>query len=76
MINSENLPASPCVRNCCLNDDDICLGCFRSLDEIRLWSTADTQTRELFLRHAAERRIAMSQAGRLGSIYFEQSPEV
>ncbi|MEO1926243.1 MAG: DUF1289 domain-containing protein, partial [Gammaproteobacteria bacterium] len=21
---------SPCVRNCCLNEDDICLGCRRS----------------------------------------------
>ncbi|WP_239649575.1 DUF1289 domain-containing protein [Methylocucumis oryzae] len=21
---------SPCVRNCCLNNDDVCLGCFRS----------------------------------------------
>ncbi|MGZ8185918.1 MAG: DUF1289 domain-containing protein [Methylobacter sp.] len=26
--------ASPCIRNCCLNNDDICLGCFRSLHEI------------------------------------------
>ncbi len=24
---------SPCVRNCCLDDDLICLGCFRSLEE-------------------------------------------
>jgi predicted Fe-S protein YdhL (DUF1289 family) len=31
---------SPCVRNCCLDEDDICLGCFRSIDEIIQWSDA------------------------------------
>ncbi|MBD9358857.1 DUF1289 domain-containing protein [Methylomonas albis] len=75
MINSANLPASPCVRNCCLNDDDICLGCYRSLDEIRMWSTADTQTRELFLQQAAERRTKILQATRLRSSYVEQLPK-
>ena len=29
---------SPCVRNCCLNEEDICLGCYRSLEEILQWS--------------------------------------
>ncbi len=33
---------SPCIRNCCLNNDDICLGCFRSLDEIVLWGGTET----------------------------------
>lgn len=28
---------SPCVRNCCLGEDDICLGCFRTIDEITSW---------------------------------------
>jgi len=28
---------SPCVRNCCLNEKDICLGCYRHLDEITGW---------------------------------------
>ena len=35
---------SPCVRNCCLNEQDICLGCFRSLDEIKLWGRSDTSS--------------------------------
>jgi predicted Fe-S protein YdhL (DUF1289 family) len=37
---------SPCVRNCCLNEQDICLGCFRSLDEIKLWGRSDTSTQQ------------------------------
>jgi len=32
-----NLVESPCIRNCCLDGKDICLGCFRHLDEITGW---------------------------------------
>lgn len=47
---------SPCVRNCCLNDTDICLGCGRSLDEILQWSAASTPQREEILQRASLRR--------------------
>ena len=36
-----NKIASPCVRNCCLNEEDICIGCFRSIEEICGWSAAE-----------------------------------
>ncbi|MCQ8104293.1 DUF1289 domain-containing protein [Methylomonas sp. SURF-2] len=52
---SENIP-SPCVRNCCLDEQDICLGCFRSLSEICGWSQADTPLRKQFLANANQRR--------------------
>ncbi|MCK9609060.1 MAG: DUF1289 domain-containing protein [Methylomonas sp.] len=52
---AENIP-SPCVRNCCLNEQNICLGCFRSLDEICGWSQADAQLRQQFLDNAKRRR--------------------
>ena len=32
---------SPCVRNCCLDAGDVCLGCLRSLDEICAWGILD-----------------------------------
>jgi predicted Fe-S protein YdhL (DUF1289 family) len=76
MMNSEPNLTSPCVRNCCLNDEDICLGCFRSLDEIRLWSVADNATRELFLQRVAERRIAALKTRQLGPFYSEQLPGI
>jgi hypothetical protein len=42
---------TPCVRNCCLGDDDICLGCHRSLSEILRWSEAsETEQREILVR--------------------------
>jgi predicted Fe-S protein YdhL (DUF1289 family) len=47
---------SPCVRNCCLNDDDICLGCFRSLDEIKFWNEAVEKERIAILGNAKQRR--------------------
>jgi predicted Fe-S protein YdhL (DUF1289 family) len=51
---------SPCIRNCCLNDDDICLGCGRSLREITAWSAATDEGKKLILEAAAERRRLMS----------------
>lgn len=51
----ESVVESPCVRNCCLNDDDICLGCFRSLTEITRWSTANNQSKHDILQAAAQR---------------------
>jgi predicted Fe-S protein YdhL (DUF1289 family) len=49
------MPASPCVRNCCLDGDDVCLGCGRSLDEILAWHRADAAGREAILATAAAR---------------------
>lgn len=47
---------SPCVRNCCLNEADICVGCFRTLHEITRWSTVSDATKLEILKCVAERR--------------------
>lgn len=47
---------SPCVGNCCLNDELICLGCGRSLDEIREWTLVDDERRKIIVRNAEARR--------------------
>lgn len=57
---------SPCIRRCTLDERDVCIGCFRSLDEILAWSKAgDAQRREI-LQRTQERRIASASpaAGR------------
>ena len=46
---------SPCVRNCCLDDQDICLGCHRTLEEITAWGEADNARRRAICEAAAER---------------------
>ncbi len=48
---------SPCVRNCCLDDNDICWGCFRSLAEITQWTLVDEKTQQEFLKNCLERKI-------------------
>jgi predicted Fe-S protein YdhL (DUF1289 family) len=53
---SPSLVVSPCVRNCCLDEQDICMGCGRSLDEIRRWSEAEDAERSRILELAAARR--------------------
>lgn len=47
---------SPCVRNCCLDEREVCMGCGRTLDEIRDWSEAVDAERLAILERAAERR--------------------
>lgn len=39
---------SPCVSVCALDEQDVCLGCYRTVDEIREWSSVnDAQRREI-----------------------------
>lgn len=38
---------SPCVRNCCLDEDDVCMGCFRTIDEIIHWGSDESIDRQV-----------------------------
>ncbi len=49
---------SPCVRNCCLDDNNICMGCFRSMDEILQWRDASAQQQKEILQSAKTRKAA------------------
>jgi predicted Fe-S protein YdhL (DUF1289 family) len=46
------------VRNCCLDDDDVCLGCFRSIEEIKEWGLVDDQRRRVILENTVQRRAS------------------
>ena len=49
------IPQSPCVNICELNEQDVCVGCFRHIDEIAGWHQfSDTQKREIY--QAIDRR--------------------
>jgi predicted Fe-S protein YdhL (DUF1289 family) len=42
---------TPCVRNCCLDENDICIGCHRSISEIIAWSgSTESEKREILIR--------------------------
>jgi uncharacterized protein len=58
MSATDKLAESPCVRNCCLGDDLVCLGCFRSLDEIKEWTLVDERRRRVILDNAKGRKEA------------------
>jgi len=46
---------NPCVRCCCLDDEDVCQGCFRTLDEILAWRSYSEQQRLEALARCSER---------------------
>lgn len=48
--------ASPCIRNCCLDQEDICLGCARSINEILQWGNANTELRLQILQQVEKRK--------------------
>ena len=57
------------TRNCCLDENDICLGCHRSLTEICAWSSSSgNERREILARckARAEERLRKPPAGPRG----------
>lgn len=52
---------SPCIRLCTLDDQDVCIGCFRSMAEICAWSTASNNQRQQVLIACEMRRAASRQ---------------
>lgn len=47
--------ASPCVSLCALDEQDICIGCQRSADEITRWGRMDNAERREVLARCHER---------------------
>ena len=58
-------PRSPCISVCLLDDDEICLGCYRSADEITGWFMADAEEKQEILNRCRARMEAASTV-RLG----------
>jgi len=46
---------SPCVRTCCLDREDICIGCGRHLLEIQQWQAVDEEQKEQIVALAKQR---------------------
>ncbi|MFT5940456.1 MAG: putative Fe-S protein YdhL (DUF1289 family) [Paraglaciecola sp.] len=53
---TSNNVASPCIGNCCLDEQDMCMGCFRLLNEITGWGDASGQQRYVILHNCQERQ--------------------
>ena len=46
---------SPCIQVCTLDGNGICLGCYRTADEIRDWISSNDEERERILLNISER---------------------
>jgi predicted Fe-S protein YdhL (DUF1289 family) len=62
----EQIPVeSPCIRLCTLDDDDICVGCFRSMAEICAWGgAADDERRQILAASELRRKATTRRAKR------------
>jgi predicted Fe-S protein YdhL (DUF1289 family) len=59
-MNTTGKVTSPCVRQCCLDEQDICLGCSRSLQEILDWAGLTEEGKAAVLVIAHERKCQRS----------------
>ena len=46
---------SPCMGVCVLDDDDMCIGCYRTCGEIASWAAANNAERQTILDRVDER---------------------
>ena len=47
---------SPCIEVCSLNDQDVCIGCYRTADEIIEWFSANDERKQEILATVRHRR--------------------
>jgi predicted Fe-S protein YdhL (DUF1289 family) len=52
--------SSPCIKVCTLDANDVCQGCYRTLEEITAWSRLDVAGQRAVLERcrARARRVA------------------
>lgn len=65
---------SPCTRNCCLDADDRCLGCLRTLAEIAAWG-AQSDAERLETLERCRQRAAQAGLGVCLALQGEGEPE-
>lgn len=54
-MDRQNRVRSPCVAVCALDENDVCVGCQRTGDEIRRWTTMTNDERRQVLQYVAHR---------------------
>ena len=49
-------PPSPCTRVCTLDEQDVCIGCRRTLDEIIAWAGLSAAEQRAIIARLGQRR--------------------
>jgi len=52
---------SPCIEVCALDDQDVCIGCYRTANEIIEWFAASNERKRAILE-AVEQRLSSRSA--------------
>lgn len=50
--------ASPCISVCLLDEKDMCVGCYRTADEITQWMECSDEIKQDILKKSLERMKA------------------
>lgn len=58
MKTDERPVASPCVNVCALDEQDVCIGCQRTVQEITRWARMDNDERRAVIKLCHERAVA------------------
>ena len=53
---SDETIQSPCIRQCTLNEADVCMGCFRTINDILNWQASTNEQKENMLSAAQQRQ--------------------
>ena len=53
----------PCLKKCELNENNVCLGCFRTLNDMHLWyiSSQDEKFKMLYLAELRQKEYKIKQ---------------
>ena len=54
---------SPCIEVCSLNNEDVCIGCYRTANEIIEWFSAPDERKREILVSVSERRAGSASQG-------------
>ena len=46
----------PCIKKCSLNEDEICLGCFRTFKDMCMWNKSSIEDKKIMLQKAEMRK--------------------
>lgn len=46
----------PCIKKCSLNEEDVCLGCFRTFDDMIIWNKANQEEKTKMIKIAEQRK--------------------
>ena len=49
---------SPCIEVCSLDDQDVCIGCYRTANEIIEWFSASDERKRIILSAVNERLVS------------------